>query len=187
MGELGEAEYGSAAEMRAAYAARIQKARPYQPVKLQKALTETWRLKPSIAPPAKYRVNLPVLTAKHSTAILTLTDQEPELLDIRRRLSVSMILFQVAQAHGVLVADLLGGSRRKTCTYARFHAVAALRQHRPDISNVKIGQALGQRDPSTILHALKQWPKHEKQFPRQVTTVETRVKDLTRTFIEQTM
>jgi hypothetical protein len=185
MGELGEADYGSAAEMMAAYKARVQKGRPYQPIRLRKAWSETWRLKPSIAPPANERVKPPVLTAKHSAAILSLTDREPELLDIRRRLSVSMILFQVAQAHGVLVADLLGGSKRRICTYARFHAAAALRQHRPDMSSVKIGRALGQRDHSTILHAFKQWPKHAEQFPLQVTAVETRVKELTRTFVEQ--
>lgn len=63
------------------------------------------------------------------------------------------VLAYVANAAGVKVTDLTGPCRRRPYTYYRFIAVWAIRQLCQHMSYPNIGQMLGGRDHTTMIHA----------------------------------
>jgi chromosomal replication initiation ATPase DnaA len=65
------------------------------------------------------------------------------------------ILYRAADLFGITVADLTGRRRTPDLVQARFAAAYALRRHCQDMPLCAIGAALGGRDHSTIINALR--------------------------------
>jgi chromosomal replication initiator protein len=65
------------------------------------------------------------------------------------------VLSRTANLFGVTVADLTGPRRTPDLVQARFAAAYALRRHCQDMPLCAIGRALGGRDHSTIINALR--------------------------------
>jgi chromosomal replication initiation ATPase DnaA len=68
---------------------------------------------------------------------------------------VRQIIASVAAAFGLTPADLVGKGRRAEVVQARYTAIHAVRQAKPHFSLSQIGGAFGDRDHSTIFHALQ--------------------------------
>ena len=75
------------------------------------------------------------------------------------------IISQVAQAFGVTPDDLTGPDRTAHIVWARQAAAHVLRMRVPGASVCAIGRALGNRDHSTIVHALSAVPKRRQASP----------------------
>lgn len=65
------------------------------------------------------------------------------------------IIANVAAQHGVTPADIIGSSRLRTIVRARQDAIAAVASAYPHLSAPALGRAFGDRDHTTILHALR--------------------------------
>lgn len=65
------------------------------------------------------------------------------------------IITRVAQAFGFTYADIVGDRRTHDVVRARFAAIAAVREARPDMSLPRLGRAFGGRDHTTMLHAIR--------------------------------
>ena len=63
------------------------------------------------------------------------------------------IIEEVARAHGVRVADILGPCRERPLVKARHEAIRRVHQARPNMSTPEIGRMFN-RDHKTILSAL---------------------------------
>lgn len=72
------------------------------------------------------------------------------------------IVWRVAHAHGVSVADLKGTSRKQNIVIARQEAAWRLRTER-NLTLNQIGALLGHKDHTTMLHAVK---CHEKRLAK---------------------
>jgi chromosomal replication initiator protein len=70
------------------------------------------------------------------------------------------IAVAVAKIHGVRFVDLISNRRHKHLCHARQHAMWEIRR-RTKLSLPQIGQLLGGRDHTTVLHGLKQ---HERRL-----------------------
>jgi hypothetical protein len=75
----------------------------------------------------------------------------------------NVIIQSIAMKHGVTVKDIKSQSRKHEHVVARQEAAYELRKQR-NFSLTKIGQMLGNRDHTTILHALR---KHEERLAKQ--------------------
>ncbi len=64
------------------------------------------------------------------------------------------IIAQVAALHGLSVREVLSNRRNRPVVEARFDAIKAVADIRPDMSLPQIGRLFG-RDHTTILHALR--------------------------------
>ena len=64
------------------------------------------------------------------------------------------IIREVAERHGVTLADVLGHCRERRVMRARHEAVLAVRQARPRMSLPELGRVFGGRDHTTILNSL---------------------------------
>ncbi len=64
------------------------------------------------------------------------------------------IIQQVAAAHGFTTEDVVGGGLKKKLVQARFDAIKAVADGRPDLSLPQIGHIFN-RDHTSIIHALK--------------------------------
>jgi hypothetical protein len=80
-------------------------------------------------------------------------------------LGVETVLRASAKVAGVTVADLKGASPGPRIAPHRARAVLILRRLRPDLSSIRIGQYLGNRDHSTILHAEAAAERRLKEDP----------------------
>lgn len=69
--------------------------------------------------------------------------------------SAKAIIQSVAIRTGIPAGDIVGASRNKVVVAARFLAVRAVANERPDMSLPMIGRVFGNRDHTTILHALR--------------------------------
>lgn len=65
------------------------------------------------------------------------------------------IIARVAEAFGVTHADIIGPRQFAALVRARWAAIAAVREARPDLSMIQLGRAFGGRDHTTILHAIR--------------------------------
>ena len=70
------------------------------------------------------------------------------------RMSWRSIIQEVAMDHGIMPGDLRATTRRRPVALARQEAMYRLRVER-GFSSAKIGQFLGQRDHTTVLHGVK--------------------------------
>lgn len=61
------------------------------------------------------------------------------------------IIREVAERHGVTVAEVLSPSREGRVMRARHHAILAVRSQKPHLSTPQLGRIFG-RDHSTVLH-----------------------------------
>lgn len=75
----------------------------------------------------------------------------PAKLDLRK--PIIEIQQEVAQAHGITVADLVGRRAQREFTKPRQIAMAMAAAERPDLSRAQIGQRFGGRDQTTVKHA----------------------------------
>ena len=64
------------------------------------------------------------------------------------------IIAQVAAIHGLSVAEVMSNRRNRPVVEARFDAIKAVADIRPDMSLPQIGRLFG-KDHTTILHALR--------------------------------
>ncbi len=64
------------------------------------------------------------------------------------------LIANIAAAHGVTLADVLGPSRRAKVVSARYTAIVAVLRAKPSISERHLGQIFG-RNHRTIHYALK--------------------------------
>ena len=76
------------------------------------------------------------------------------------KLSAKEIIRTVAAKHGLTTDDLTGPARFKTIAHARQEAMWELRL-RTKLSTTQIGQRLGDRDHTTVLHGLR---AHERRL-----------------------
>lgn len=76
------------------------------------------------------------------------------------RRPVAAIIAEVAAAHGLSARDITGASRSDRVVAARWAAIAAAYVERPDMSTTQLGRAFGDRDHSTILHAVRKAGVH---------------------------
>ena len=73
---------------------------------------------------------------------------------------------EVAEKHGLTLADLVGPSRTKYISHARFEAMWLLyQQRRPDgsrrLSMPQLGRFFGGRDHTSVLHGIR---RHEQRI-----------------------
>lgn len=73
---------------------------------------------------------------------------------LSRREQMMADIEAVAQRYGLSAADLLGQSRKRPAAFARHEAMSVVKE-RWGLSNPRIGQMFGGRDPTTVLHALQ--------------------------------
>jgi chromosomal replication initiation ATPase DnaA len=64
------------------------------------------------------------------------------------------LIREIAEKHGILVADIKSQSRAAAIVEIRHEAVAYVYQRRPDLSLAQIGRIFG-RDHTTILHSVR--------------------------------
>lgn len=79
-----------------------------------------------------------------------------------------LIVYRVANKHGVKVSDIKGPSRVQKYVYARQEAAYHLRFER-NLSWTQIGQKLGGRDHTTIIYAIK---AHTKRLAERTATLD---------------
>lgn len=79
--------------------------------------------------------------------------------------SIDAILDAVSEVSGMPISDILGPNRSYKYTRPRFMAIALLRQLRADLSQPTIGRLMGNRDHTSILHALRQFEKLKGEAP----------------------
>jgi chromosomal replication initiation ATPase DnaA len=94
---------------------------------------------------------------------------EVQLAVLRRRaakeaekISVNAIIKDIAAAHGIPVALILGQGRSEYIVEARFDAIVAISNANPDWSLPRLGKIF-KRDHTSILNALKKrgaWPRN---------------------------
>ena len=72
----------------------------------------------------------------------------------QNKIRVEDIIPIVAERHRVTVADIKGACRSKKVVAARFEVIAEARRLRPDLSLPQLGRLFGNRDHTTIRHAL---------------------------------
>jgi chromosomal replication initiation ATPase DnaA len=72
----------------------------------------------------------------------------------RGRVSSRSIVAEVAAQHGITYADMVGHSRKRAIVLARREAIYRLRTETP-LSMAQIGKALGGKDHTSVLHALR--------------------------------
>lgn len=78
----------------------------------------------------------------------------------------SQVLEAVIGASGVSRGALLGASREAAVARPRMLAAYLMRHHcTPQPSTSQVGRALGDRDHSTVLHALRRWPELRRKHP----------------------
>lgn len=73
------------------------------------------------------------------------------------KLSPGEIIGQVACATGVTAAAITGNRRTNAIVFARFLAIAAIRQAWPQFSLEELSNAVGRRDHGTAINALRQF------------------------------
>lgn len=81
-------------------------------------------------------------------------------------ITAEAIIFAVASAHHVEVAEIIGCSRKRHIIRARQHACALMRKLTGKPSP-KIAHAVGLRDHSTVIHAVKTWHLHDKNYVKE--------------------
>ena len=86
-------------------------------------------------------------------------------------LSPEAVLEAVCRQFTVSLSQIKGPSRARDITYARHIAMYLLRQH-GSRSLVEVGQLLGGRDHSTVLHACRRITKEHKALPQTRADVE---------------
>lgn len=74
------------------------------------------------------------------------------------------IMAEVALAHGVTIADILGRSRAHPIVKARHQAIIELALRRPAMSLPQIGRHFS-RDHTTILHVLRKYGIRQETTP----------------------
>lgn len=78
------------------------------------------------------------------------------------RPSAKRIIQSIAREHGFTYEDIVGPSRNRKLVAARYHAVWEVKREYPLISTPRLGRLFGGRDHSTLVWALKVWPKRAK-------------------------
>jgi chromosomal replication initiator protein len=78
----------------------------------------------------------------------------------RRPITMREIIREVAQKHGVLVADILSDRRHKPVVVARHEAMWRCKNE-TSFSLPQIGRAIGNRDHTTVMHGIKM---HEQRM-----------------------
>lgn len=67
---------------------------------------------------------------------------------------IRQIINEVAEKHGVTYEDIIGKSRKANIVAARHEAIEAVHRARPKLSLNGIARHFGNRDHTTIFHAL---------------------------------
>lgn len=68
---------------------------------------------------------------------------------------IKQIITDVAKEHGLTHEDIIGKSRKANIVAARYEAIEAVYRARPKLSLNGIARNFGNKDHTTILHALK--------------------------------
>lgn len=69
------------------------------------------------------------------------------------------IITEVAEEHGVAVEDILGDGRTNRVVAARHHAAYEIKRQCPNMTLPQIGRALGGKDHTSALNAIRRWPE----------------------------
>lgn len=95
-------------------------------------------------------------------------DRQRKIEDIvasfKGRLPLAELIFCVAASFDMTPADLRGPCRIRHCVHAR--AVVSKILHERGCSYPQIGKFLGERDHSTVIHAVGSWDMYTKRDPR---------------------
>lgn len=78
--------------------------------------------------------------------------------------AVAELVRAVADEHGLPPQLLVGPARSRAAVAARHEAICAIKDAMPYLSSTKIGQWFGNRDHTTILHALKRGGYYDRAF-----------------------
>jgi chromosomal replication initiation ATPase DnaA len=73
----------------------------------------------------------------------------------KRIVETKQVVAAIAQRHGVTFNDIMGPSRKRNIVAARFEAIVTVAQLRHLWSLPEIGRFFGNRDHTTILHAIR--------------------------------
>ncbi|MEM8680043.1 MAG: helix-turn-helix domain-containing protein [Planctomycetota bacterium] len=95
----------------------------------------------------------------------------PQALEQRPPLEVEEVIQLCAKYFQLPVQQLRGKSRRQGTVFARHITMLVLRDLL-EVSFTKIGEQLGGRDHSTVLHAYRKLSKKSKQDPKLCATIE---------------
>jgi hypothetical protein len=74
------------------------------------------------------------------------------------------IMYEVAVKHGIRLEDLRSPIRIKRFVLARHEAMWEIKRQRPGLSLPQIGRLFGNRDHTTVLHAIR---KHQERLDAQ--------------------
>ena len=119
------------------------------------------------------------LKAALTTAERTVAAQAREIADLRSRLndpteiarralveslsgaeiSAGQIIAEVSKIHDVPVSLIRGPRGSRRIIAARHHAIYEVRRRCDWLSQPEIGRIFGGRDHTTIIHAVREWPK----------------------------
>tara|TARA_R110000822_G_scaffold4665_2_gene20127 strand:+ start:6310 stop:6771 length:462 start_codon:yes stop_codon:yes gene_type:complete len=91
-------------------------------------------------------------------ALITVMEPPKHLSEIQK------ILYEAAVKHGIRVSDIRGQVRQKNFVLARHEAMWEVKKRRPKISLHMIGRLFGNRDHTTVLHAIR---KHQERLDAQ--------------------
>ena len=76
---------------------------------------------------------------------------------IQPRRTAKEVMSGVAAQHGLQFSDLLSVRRHRKLSHIRFEAIYKAYVHCPHMSMPAIGRALGGRDHTSILHAIRRY------------------------------
>lgn len=106
-------------------------------------------------------VNAALAEARQQIAAMTadacrhIADEQPGEHVPAERVLIADIIRQTAERHGISARRLLGQGRAKQLVEARTEAIAMAYVARPDLSLPALGRLFGNRDHTTILHAVR--------------------------------
>lgn len=104
------------------------------------------------------KVEEPIEPPPQPTTLDELIERAKEKFEPLKKSVVTVIMEEVAKRHNVEVKDMKGKSRKAYLTAPRAEfAWICVRQRK--MSLTKVGQMLGGRDHTTILHAVRQYEK----------------------------
>lgn len=137
-------------------AALVSEARNQVEQMLARARLEAGR----IVSAATAEAHLILTEARTEASVLLATTELGAALAEPPKVSVRQIIRDTARRNGVSPLDIVGASRSKRIVEIRHAAIVEAYLQRPDLSSLQLGKLFGDRDHSTILHAVRKAGVH---------------------------
>ncbi len=101
------------------------------------------------------------LAKRRAAQVAAMAEEYPE----PNRIHIRAIQNAVCEASGYNIDELIGARRAARIARARHTAIGLVKQMRPDLSLPSIAKAFGNRDHTTIMHALKMFEQRRGESP----------------------